>query len=59
LFAECTIPAGVKLLEGEISPSGVIIASYERTGEVKVGSFGLETPSVAELARRKRVKEEG
>jgi uncharacterized protein YecE (DUF72 family) len=48
-----------KLLEGEISPSGVIIASYERAGEVKIGSFGLETPSVAELARRKRLKEEG
>jgi dihydrofolate reductase len=59
LFAEGTIPAGFRLLEGEISPSGVIIASYERAGEVKTGSFGLETPSVAELARRKRLKEEG
>ncbi len=59
LFAEGTIPAGFKLLECKISPSGVIIASYERSGEVKVGSFGLETPSVAELARRKRLKEEG
>jgi dihydrofolate reductase len=52
LFAEGTIPAGFKLLESEISPSGVIIASYERAGEVKVGSFGFETPSEAELARR-------
>jgi dihydrofolate reductase len=58
LFAEGTIPAGFKLLENEISPSGVIIASYERAGEVKTGSFGLETPSEAELARRKRLKEE-
>jgi dihydrofolate reductase len=58
LFAEGTIPAGFRLLEGEISPSGVIIASYERAGEVKTGSFGLETPSKAELARRKRLKEE-
>ena len=49
---------GFKLLEGEISPSGVIIASYERTGEVKSVSAGLQTPSVAELARRKRLKEE-
>ena len=59
LFAEGTIPAGFKLLQGEISPSGVIVASYERAGEVKTGSFGLETPSMAELARRKRLKEEG
>jgi dihydrofolate reductase len=59
LFAEGTIPAGFKLLESEISPSGVIIASYESAGEVKTGSFGLETPSEAELARRKRLKEVG
>ena len=58
VFAEGTFPAGFKLLESEISPSGVIIASYERAGEVKTGSFGLETPSEAELARRKRLKEE-
>lgn len=58
LFAEGTIPAGFKLLESEILPSGVIIASYERAGEVKTGSLGLETPSEAELARRKRLKEE-
>ncbi|MFL6344220.1 MAG: dihydrofolate reductase family protein [Nitrososphaeraceae archaeon] len=59
LFAEGTIPAGFKLLESGISPSGVIIANYERSGEVKKGSLGLETPSEAELARRKRVKESG
>ncbi len=58
LFAEDTIPAGFKLLESDISPSGVIIASYERAGEVKTGSFGLETPSEAELARRKQLTEE-
>ena len=59
LFAEGTIPTGLKLLESRISPSGVIIANYERAGEVKTGSFGLETPSEAELARRKRLKETG
>ena len=59
LFAEGTIPAGFKLLESGISPSGVIIVNYERAGEVKKGSFGLETPSEAELARRKRLKESG
>jgi dihydrofolate reductase len=59
LFAEGTNPAGFRLVLSEISPSGVIIASYERAGEVKTGSFGLATPSEAELARRKRLKEEG
>jgi dihydrofolate reductase len=59
LFAEGAIPAGFKLLESGISPGGVIIASYERADEVKTGSLGLETPSEAELVRRKRLKEEG
>lgn len=58
LFAEGTIPVGYKILESEISPSGVIVATYGRTGEVKTGSFALETPTEAELARRKRIKEE-
>ncbi|MGI0048457.1 MAG: dihydrofolate reductase family protein [Nitrososphaera sp.] len=59
LFGDGTIPTGFKLLQSEISPSGVIVANYERAGEVKKGSFGLETPSQAELARRRRLKEEG
>lgn len=59
LFAGGTIPAGFKLIQSEISPTGVIIANYERAGKVKTGSFGLETPSEAELARRRRLKEEG
>ena len=58
LFAEGTIPVGLKLLESEISPSGVIVATYLRAGEVKTGSFALEVPTEAELARRKRIKEE-
>ena len=58
LFAEGTIPVGFKLLASEISPSGVIVATYMRAGEVKTGSFALEVPTEAELARRKRLKEE-
>jgi dihydrofolate reductase len=59
LFAEGAIPTGFRLLESEISPSGVIIATYGRAGQVKTGSLGLETPSEAEHARRKRLTEEG
>lgn len=57
LFAEGTIPAAFKLRESKISPSGVIIANYERAGDVKTGSFALDNP-MEELARRKRLKEE-
>jgi len=39
------------------STTGVIVATYERAGKVKTGSFVLEAPTEAELARRKRLKE--
>ncbi|EKE27293.1 MAG: hypothetical protein ACD_3C00226G0012 [uncultured bacterium (gcode 4)] len=39
LFGEGTIPAAFTLVESKTSPSGVIIASYERAGEVETGSF--------------------
>src|SRR3989344_7541599 len=35
LFAEGTIPAAFKLLDCNISPSGVIFANYKRAGEIK------------------------
>lgn len=40
LFGEGALPAGFNLIECSSSPSGVIIASYARAGEVKTGSFG-------------------
>ena len=39
LFGEGTIPAAFTLTDSKVSPSGVIIASYRREGEVKLGSF--------------------
>jgi len=39
LFGEGTIPAAIKVTESKMSPSGVIIASYKRDGEVELGSF--------------------
>jgi len=40
LFGEGTIPANFKLTESNITPSGVLVASYERAGKVKTGTFG-------------------
>ena len=39
LFDTGTIPAAFTLIESKISPSGVIIASFKRAGEVETGSF--------------------
>jgi hypothetical protein len=44
--------AGGRLVTGK-----AIVATYERAGYVKFGSFDMETPSETELARRKRLKE--
>jgi len=39
LFVEGTIPAAFILTDSKVSPGGVIIANYERAGEVQAGSF--------------------
>lgn len=59
LFGAGAIPAALKLVDSKATPSGVTINSYERAGEVKVGSFAHDQPSAEELARRERMKREG
>jgi hypothetical protein len=39
LFAEGSIPVAFRASESKMSPNGVIVANYERAGEVKTGSF--------------------
>ncbi|EMJ92422.1 riboflavin biosynthesis protein RibD C-terminal domain protein [Leptospira kirschneri str. JB] len=41
LFGDGTIPAAFTLIEGSVTPSGVIIANYKRAGEVKTGIVGV------------------
>jgi dihydrofolate reductase len=40
LFDKGTIPAAFTLTESTITPSGVIIADYQRAGKVKTGTIG-------------------
>ncbi len=58
LFGEGTLPAEFELLKSAHSPTGVIVATSARAGEVKNGSFALAVPTEAELARRQRLMEE-
>ena len=39
LFADGTIPAGLKLVDSTVSTTGVMIGTYEPAGEVVTGSF--------------------
>lgn len=58
LFAEGTQPFAFKLTKSETSNTGVIMAVYERAGKVQVGTAEFDTPTEAELARRKQLAEE-
>jgi dihydrofolate reductase len=42
LFADGTVPAGLRLVDSTVSTTGVLIGSYEPAGEVPIGSFGLD-----------------
>lgn len=55
LFGSGTLPGAFAVTKSTISPSGVIIATYEQAGAVKVGSFVVNEPSTAELERRKKL----
>lgn len=41
LFDKGTIPSAFKLIESIVTPSGVIIAHYKRSGKVKTGAVGV------------------
>ena len=42
-----------------VSTTGLVIAHYERTGDIKIGDTALDSPSDAERARQERMKREG
>lgn len=39
LFAHGTVPRGLRLIASRATGSGIVVASYERAGEVRTGSF--------------------
>jgi len=41
LFGEGTKPAGFRVLKSNVSPNGVIVASYGRAGDIKLGTVEL------------------
>ncbi len=59
LFGEGINPVGLKLIDSNVSTTGVTINTYVRAGQVETGSFAQPSPSQAELQRRERVKKEG
>jgi dihydrofolate reductase len=42
LFSEGTIPSGLKLVDSEVSTTGVVIGTYEPAGEIVTGTFAVD-----------------
>lgn len=59
LFGEGAAPAAFKLVDSKASPSGIVIARYERAGDVKTGDYAMDPPTPAEVARREKMLREG
>jgi len=59
LFLDGSTPHSYKLTSSRVSSTGLMIAHYERAGEIKIGDTALDSPSDAERARRERLKREG
>jgi dihydrofolate reductase len=55
LFAEGTIPSGLKLVDSKVSTTGVVMGTYEPAGEIATGSFAFEEPTEREIERRRRL----
>jgi dihydrofolate reductase len=56
-FAAGTIPAGLRLTDSSVTKTGVTVNVYQRAGGIEPGSFEFETPTDAELARRRRLRD--
>jgi dihydrofolate reductase len=58
LFSGGAAPGALKLVDSKTSTTGVLIATYERAGEIQRGSFAFEEPTPAEVERRRRLAAE-
>ncbi len=59
LFGEGTKPAAFTLVDSKTSTTGVIMNTYHPAGAVNPGSFAFAEPTEAEIARRKKMQQEG
>ncbi|WP_420959673.1 dihydrofolate reductase family protein [Brucella sp. IR073] len=55
LFGDGSFPHAWKLVSSKTSDNGVTINKYVRGGEIVTDSFAFETPSAAELERRRNL----
>lgn len=58
LFGDDSRPAELDLVDSEVATTGVVVSRYRLGGPVRTGSFALDEPTPAELARRERWRKE-
>lgn len=59
LFADGSAPHSFRLTRSRVSPNGLIVAHYEREGDIRTADATLDSLSEREVARRKRMEREG
>jgi dihydrofolate reductase len=59
LFDQGAKPAAFKLMNHRVTTTGVVIARYQRAGDVVTGDYAMDPPTPAESARRERMKRDG
>ncbi|MDB5432122.1 MAG: hypothetical protein JWP35_3238 [Caulobacter sp.] len=60
LFADGSTPHAFTLTGSRVAPNGLVVAHYERDGEIQAGAApALDTPSELEIARQARMQREG
>ena len=59
LFGDGAMPAGLQLVDSQVTSTGVTVNVYRRAGGIEPGLMGFEDPTEPEVERRKRLAEEG
>lgn len=55
LFGEASFPRALTLAGSQVSDTGIVLSKYVRAGEIVTGSFEFDTPTEAELERRRNL----
>ena len=55
LFGDASFPRALTLESSRTSQNGIVISRYTRAGDVATGSFEFDTPTEAELERRRNL----
>jgi dihydrofolate reductase len=58
LLGDGAVPAALKLVDTKATPTGIVVSRYVAAGPIGTGSFALEQPTEAEIARREKIRQE-